>query len=748
MASSTIFITAADARQNPLRETVIHDEARAIESSVLEAVKNGFYQATLKSGSPMTSGISVNYAVQSLDLSNDQLYIPNHPFKNGDLVTVSSNGVLPGPLNSTDFYSVIYVDVDHIKLSINQESASLNRPLSIDFGVGVVDISLSDQGAGYLTTPRVTIETSPSGDDARASAILATWGSIDSISVLSAGRGYNDVPSVTIVQNGIGAVPGPVEFKVVAVSVSSAGSDYRIGDILSVSGGVGTSATVTVRSVTGTGSVTAVGLGNPGSYSALPTLSSVDTTVQPGGGTGCTLNISMGLNKISVSNGGTGYTAPPVVTISGDARAQALISAGKVVGFQITNPGSDYTTAPSITLNSGSGAAAIAVLQPTAIDRILVTSQGSGYVTAPTVTVESIGSGAVVDVVSMVITSATLTNAGGGYSIGDTLLIAGGDGSANAAVQVTSIGSLGQILSYVLITSGSYTQLPVLNNNNVIGGTGRSATFNLKAGVGSITLGAQGAGYTTPPHVLITSTDGNGSGAAAYSVIDGDSVDEIIVTAAGTNYTSVPEVTITSGSGAVAVASISDGLVTGISLVSKGEHYTCIPNIVIEGDAQARAVLRNTGVSRIQMIDGGDDYVSSPMVYVVNGDNQEGSTIQPSTVVNIGYSLDKIVIDHPGSGYSTAPIVSIALPQGNGSMPATAVATLGSGIGTMVVSLYPDSRDYWKVWKNQEPSNQLYVRPYTERMDTVIAYFTSLGYSITRQTNPDTGNTLQWTVMW
>lgn len=748
MASSTIFITASDARQNPLRETVIHDEARAIETAILEAVKNGYYQATLSDGSPMTSGASANYAVQGLDLSTDQLYIPAHPFKTGDLVTVSSNGTLPAPLNSTGFYSVIFIDADHIKLSASSSSVYDNRPISIDFSVGVTSIDLTDQGAGYLTAPSVVMEASPTGDTATASATLATWGSIDSITTVSNGRGYNDVPSVEIVPNGVNATAGDIAFKAVAVSVAAPGIDYRVGDILSVNGGTGTAATATVISVSTNGAVNGVSLGNPGSYTALPSLSAAATTVQPGGGAGCTLNLVMGISSIAVGTGGTGYIAAPVVTIDGNAEATAIISAGRLIGFNVTNSGSGYTSAPSVTLTSGGGATAIAVLQPTSIDQIVVIDGGNSYSTVPAVTIEPVGSSATADTVTMMITSAVLTNSGGGYSIGDTLLIAGGAGSLNASIQVTAVGTLGQILSYVLNTSGSYTALPILNNNSVIGGTGRSATFNLKAGVESISVGSAGQDYTTPPMVLITPTDGNGTGAKAYSVLSNDGVNEIVVAASGNNYTSIPSVTMTSGSGATAVASISEGIVTGVTLTSSGENYTCIPNVIIEGTAQCKAILRSTGVERIEITHGGDDYVSTPQVYVVDGPNQQGSTIQPSTVANIGYSLDRIVVSNSGSGYSSAPSVSIGLPQGASAIPATAVSTLGAGAGTLVVSLYPDSRDYWKIWKNQDPSKALYVRPYTERMDTVIGYFTSLGYTINRQTNPATGNTIQWMIMW
>ncbi|QJE95363.1 LamG-like jellyroll fold domain-containing protein [Luteolibacter luteus] len=74
-----------------------------------------------------------------------------------------------------------------------------------------------------------------------------------------------------------------------------------------------------------------------------------------------------GVATIPVTNGGSGYTAPPIIRISSDpinatgtgATAVAVINAsGTVTGITITNPGSGYTQVPTVTVvgeASGSG---------------------------------------------------------------------------------------------------------------------------------------------------------------------------------------------------------------------------------------------------------------------------------------------------------------------------------------------------------------------------------------------------------
>lgn len=754
MASSSIFITATEARQNPIRESVIHDEARAIETAILEAVKNGFYQATLSGGSPMTGFGAVNMPVVSVDLVTNALYIPAHPFKTSDIVTVTSTGTLPSPLVSTNYYSVIYIDADHIKLAASPSDATNARPIDVDFTVGVTSVNVTNNGAGYLNVPAVNIAPPLSGNAATAISTLSSYGLIDSIGVLSAGSGYTTIPAIEINSVGTGAVAGTVRFLIVGVSVSAGGTGYRVGDIIQPAGGAGNIPRLVVSSTGAAGDVTEVSLQYPGSYISLPSLSNCATgSVTPSVGQNCTVNLVMGIESIDVASGGINYVSPPVVTITGGfgagAKATAIINSGSVIGFNITENGSGYTSSPTVELTSGSGASAIAVLQPTGVSRVTVENDGSGsYASVPNVTLTAQGAGAVIDTVTMKIVSATIGNRGGGYNKGDILLIAGGAGTLNASIQVTGVGSLGEILSYALITSGSYTTLPILNNNSVIGGTGNSATFNLRTGVEAVSLASGGTGYAASPTVVITPVDGNGAGATAYTRITSTSVSEIVVEKAGTGYTAIPNIAITSGSGATATAVINAGSITEIVVTSAGTNYTSPPVVTIDGTGTAYASLTPTGIAKIEITNPGSGYTTKPLIQVIDGPNNWATTVQPATVVNIGYSVETVSVVSSGSGYNSVPEVSIASPNGTFGSQALADANLGAGTGTIFVSLYQNSRDYWKVWKNQTPSDALYVRPYQERMDTVIAYFTNLGYTINRQTNPATGNTIQWAVMW
>lgn len=79
-----------------------------------------------------------------------------------------------------------------------------------------------------------------------------------------------------------------------------------------------------------------------------------ESTGNPGSPATATATIISGFVVGAViTNGGSGYTSPPAVTISGNgtgAAATATVSSGAVSGINITNAGSGYTTGATITI--------------------------------------------------------------------------------------------------------------------------------------------------------------------------------------------------------------------------------------------------------------------------------------------------------------------------------------------------------------------------------------------------------------
>lgn len=78
------------------------------------------------------------------------------------------------------------------------------------------------------------------------------------------------------------------------------------------------------------------------------------------------LDAPTGINSIEIVNGGTSYSTPPQVIISGDgtgATARALVANGRVFRIEVINKGSDYTKATVTLVGGGTGATAKALLE-------------------------------------------------------------------------------------------------------------------------------------------------------------------------------------------------------------------------------------------------------------------------------------------------------------------------------------------------------------------------------------------------
>ena len=152
------------------------------------------------------------------------------------------------------------------------------------------------------------------------------------------------------------------------------------------------------------------------------------------------------LSGIQVINGGTGFTTPPLVNITGGggagATATASLIGAPVTGFTLTNGGSSYNSIPIVTVSAppagGTRATATVTLNKKVIASVVLINGGSGYLTPPTVTISGGGgSGATATAAIGVVNTGikvALTNGGSNYTSAPTVSFSGGGGSGALAV--------------------------------------------------------------------------------------------------------------------------------------------------------------------------------------------------------------------------------------------------------------------------------------------------------------------------
>jgi uncharacterized delta-60 repeat protein len=179
-------------------------------------------------------------------------------------------------------------------------------------------------------------------------------------------------------------------------------------------------------------------------------------------------------DRAIVVKGGSGYTEPPSVELTGGggsgATAEATLSAG-VSRVTVTGGGAGYTAnftvAFSSAVGSGSGAVGLAVVAEGQVTDVFVTSPGSGYAEPPTVDFSrGDGNGAAATAsISGGVGSVHITAAGSGYTSAPGIVFSGGGGiGADAHTTllgdvVTGVAAVTRLLDSIIVDEGtvSYT---------------------------------------------------------------------------------------------------------------------------------------------------------------------------------------------------------------------------------------------------------------------------------------------------
>jgi len=148
---------------------------------------------------------------------------------------------------------------------------------------------------------------------------------VESLTINSSGSSYTTFPSISISGGGgSSAIASVSSMKVSSASISSQGTAYAVNNILNISNGTYTSQAKLNVLTTSSGKITSISINNAGTYTTLP---SNPVSVTGGSGTGAKFNLGWGINSISVTNSGSGYTSQPTVTVNPTgANISAVIS--------------------------------------------------------------------------------------------------------------------------------------------------------------------------------------------------------------------------------------------------------------------------------------------------------------------------------------------------------------------------------------------------------------------------------------
>ena len=190
--------------------------------------------------------------------------------------------------------------------------------------------------------------------------------------------------------------------------------------------------------------------------------------------------------------------------------------------------------------------------------------------------------------------------------------------------------------------------------------------------------------------ITITPAPGDlgGAGAEAGATVDpkDGSISAISVVSRGSGYVLPPLVTITSPgitptTAASAAATISAGVLTGITVDESGARFTA-PTVSITGGNPtpgfAASAVASGGVDWVTLSLGGSGYLHQPVVHFTMPD-LPGGTQATGFAITANGVVTGISVADPGSGYTTAPTVTILDAGLVNPTAATATATIGIG---------------------------------------------------------------------
>jgi hypothetical protein len=421
-----------------------------------------------------------------------------------------------------------------------------------------------------------------------------------------------------------------------------------------------------------------------------------------------------GIVNVVVSTGGTGYTAPPAITVSGGggtgAVLQAQVSDSRVSSVVVVNAGTGYTSNPSISFSTGSAAATAyaytGTLRPmkffkgryndlygvdgmgrgirwdgdsASVERLGIQKPAAG----PAVTASSTSNLGYISAVQMVAN-------GAGYNAVPAVAFSGGS-ATSPATAVASIA--GGRVTGVKVTSGGvgYQTTPTVTFTGGIA-TGASLSVGVIGQVNEALLTSSGAGYTT-----LAACTGNTTGVITcknHGVSAGSTVSFQSLSGGAGLSPSITYYAVSVGANTLTVSTDSATTASPVALTTALTYGRMnIPPARVQfssaqglTDAAAYVVIGDGGaVTSISLVSAGTGATTSGVTASLVGGNGSGAVVK----VTMKYAVSTVTAVSGGTGFYTEPVVTFRAASrdalGRGAA-ATASVTNGSISAVSVIS--------------------------------------------------------------
>lgn len=410
------------------------------------------------------------------------------------------------------------------------------------------------------------------------------------------------------------------------------------------------------------------------------------------------------VTAIKIQEPGIGYKTPPAVVIEGtgqseEAQATAVLDEfGSIDSVIIDEDGDDYTAATvrfdtRVTgvrvENGGKNAVVTATESGGEIDSITISDPGEGYWSVPSAIItDPDGSGAIlqVETINGAISAINIVDPGSGYTDPQVVILP----NANAGYLKTKVGSFTAVLTGDAVTSitignGGKGYLPGAKVH-ITGNATATATIDANGTITGFTITSGGSGYSSPPTVTVDKTDpillidGGTPATNAAGTLDivGMVVDRIDILSAGYAYSPGLTITASGGLGVGGEAALfspvldPDGRIIEVKVLYPGKLYESPPSLVLASGGDGNGFLYRVVMSA---------HVAAGTI------TNPGDQFQAVPSAQVAVPVSHIEVDDGGSGYTSAPAVTVADPAiaFGGEITATAVSRIGGQLKSIRV---------------------------------------------------------------
>lgn len=318
---------------------------------------------------------------------------------------------------------------------------------------------------------------------------------------------------------------------------------------------------------------------------------------------------------------------------------------GGLVSVVVTNGGTGYTAPPTVSVGGGSGATLYSLLSGTAVGTVVIQGAGTGFSAATTVTFTGGGG-----------TGAAATAYGYTGSVRPMSFFKG------RYADVYGVDGMGRGVRWDGSSTG-ISPIGIAAPPTAVTMTGASS--GVLGTIRSVQLVSSGQGYGTEPKVVFTGGTPTRT-AKARAVLASGRVSQVRILDGGAGYQAVPKVSFSGGVGSGALFGVTlSGQIASVEIINPGSGYTdsattAAPTLYFSTpkgltDAHVKFTVDQYGkLESAVILSSGTGATTSGLTASVSGGSGSGAQV----LVKMRYNVTGVTVNNSGSGYYSPPVVA------------------------------------------------------------------------------------------